>query len=120
MPIRHDDQRCSSFSALTDMDIFQACVYLVSVVVAIVDADKKSMFKMASDHKIGSSVDASVPAVTARQCTMKCLASTSCNACNWHEATRTCELLGAHDTPVAAAGYTAFTRESEFRPISYI
>ena len=34
---------------------------------------------------------------------------TDCMACNWQEATETCELVEAHTTPVSAQGYKSYT-----------
>ena len=93
-----------------NMRAVKAFPYLVLVTMAL--AEKNSYFSMDADRRLESDVLSTVSAVSARQCTMRCLAAAGCMASNWQEANRTCELLDAHGTPVAAAGYTLLTRKA--------
>ena len=96
--------------------LFSSCLSTVVFILPV--AKMSSVFGKMSDYRVGSNIQITVPAYSAIQCSAKCLASGGCLACNWHEATRTCELLGAHDTPVAAPGYTALMSKAKSEDIS--
>ena len=93
------------------MGAFQVFSCLVFVFVASTHSDKRSYFDIAADKRVASGVIGSGTAFSARHCSVICLKSTECMGCNWHEATRACELFGAHAAPVVAPGFTALTRE---------
>ena len=85
--------------------------WFVSAALTLEGANKTSTFDVAADKKFESDVLTSIPDASKIFCAKECLDSVNCTACNWHEPTRTCDLLRATALPVAAPGYTALTRK---------
>jgi hypothetical protein len=94
-------------SNLPVLNTLVACAAACMCVVAA--ADKYSLFHKAVDKKYTGHIVETLVAKSARHCSMKCLASSSCMACNWDAATGSCEISTQHATITDAPGIVMYT-----------
>jgi hypothetical protein len=97
-----------AMSNLPVLSTLVACAVAACICV-VAAAGKYSLFHKAVDKKYTGHIVETLVAKSAQHCSMKCLASSSCMACNWDAATGSCEISTQHATITDAPGIVMYT-----------
>ena len=92
-------------------------VILLAFCATVIICEQNLKFTMQEGKKFKAGVIKTVTSLSARSCVMACTATSNCVSCNWKEAEKQCELVGAYSNAVTAEGYKAYSSKRKCRTI---